>query len=79
MPFWFFIWDGENDQHIAEHGVTPEEFEEVCRKPDYVDRSDSSGRPAAFGYTSAGRYLACFYDIIDDVTLYPVTAYTPEK
>ena len=29
MPFWYFIWDGENDEHVAEHGVTPEEFEEV--------------------------------------------------
>jgi hypothetical protein len=27
------------------------------------------------GYTTAGRYLICVYELIDDVTVYPITAY----
>jgi hypothetical protein len=30
-----------------------------------------------FGYTSAGRYIAVVFEVIDDepITIYPVTAY----
>jgi len=34
MFFFFFIWDGENDKHIAEHGVSYEEAEYVVCFPD---------------------------------------------
>ena len=78
MPFYFFLWDGENDRHLAEHGVTPEEFEEVVSDPDGVEESDSSGRPIAFGSTSSGMYLACVYEMLDDTTVYPITAYEVE-
>ena len=54
MPFYFFVWDGENERHLAEHGVTMEEFAEVVCDPDRLERSRSSGRPIAFGYTSMG-------------------------
>ena len=32
----------------------------------------------AFGYTASGKYLACVYEFLDDVTVYPVTAYEVE-
>ena len=75
MPYYFFIWDDENEQHIAEHDVSPNEFEEVVCDPDSSGESRTTGRPIAFGYTTTGRYLACVYDLIDDSTVYPVTAY----
>lgn len=78
MPFFFFVWDDENDQHITEHGITTEEFEEIVSDPDRLDKSDSSGRPIAFGYTTGGRYLACVYEFLDEATVYPVTAYEIE-
>jgi hypothetical protein len=60
VPFWFCIWDDGNVQHVAEHGVTPEEFEEVVSDPENLDTSHRTGRPIAFGHTGAGRYLrAC--------------------
>jgi len=34
MPFYFFIWDDENERHLSEHGVTPEEFESVVCDPE---------------------------------------------
>jgi uncharacterized DUF497 family protein len=75
MPFYFIIWDDDNEQHVAEHGVTPAEFEEVVIDPDRVDESRSSGRNIAFGRTSTGKRLACVYEMLDDVTIYPTTAY----
>jgi hypothetical protein len=67
------------DRHLEEHDVTREEFEEVVCSPESVYRSRSSGRPIAFGKTSAGRRLACVYDALDEVTLLPATAYDVEE
>ena len=77
------IWDLENDprgnvQHILEHGVAPEEVEEVLH--DWNSRttySVSSGRPITFGFTAEGRYLAVVWEVADEepLTVYPVTAY----
>ena len=76
MPYFHvFLWDGENDEHVAQHGVTTEEFEYVVLNADSVDRSHSSGRPIAFGTTESGRSLACIYEIIDEIYCYPITAY----
>jgi hypothetical protein len=35
----------------------------------------SSGRPVVFGDTNAGRRLMVVYELVDDETIYPVTAY----
>ncbi len=73
-----FIWTHENEQHLAEHGVTPQEAEEVVRDPARTEFSKSSGRPIAMGYTTAGRWLAVVYERVDGVTVYPITAFEPE-
>ena len=82
------IWDVADDadgnvQHIAKHGITVEEVEEVLLDRDSEDTiSRSSGRPSTFGYTSSGRYLAVVWEHIDDdpLTIYPITAYdAPER
>jgi hypothetical protein len=75
MPYYFFIWTPEIIEHLAEHDVTPDEFEEVVRKPDYEDVSRSTGNPLAFGTTSDGRYLCCVFKRLDDDAIEPVTAY----
>jgi uncharacterized DUF497 family protein len=79
MPIFDFLWDGENDDHIDQHGVTIEEFEQVVQDPDATEFSDSSGRPIAFGYTADGRYLACVYEMLDELRVYPITAYEIEE
>jgi uncharacterized DUF497 family protein len=82
------IWDLAEDPdgnvlHIAAHGITVEEVEEVLLDRDSEDTtSRPSGRPIPFGYTSSGRYLAVVWEHVDDdpLTIYPVTAYdTPER
>jgi hypothetical protein len=45
-----------NVRHIAEHGLTKEEVEEVLGNPaNLTDESQSSGRPATFGWTATGK------------------------
>jgi uncharacterized DUF497 family protein len=73
--FHVFLWDEVNERHVAAHGVSLQEFEHVVLQPISVSESHSSGRPVAFGYTPAGRKLACVYEVIDEIYCYPVTAY----
>lgn len=78
MPYREIIWvegaDG-NVEHIAEHGIRQEEVEDVLTNPDAVRARSSSGRPVAFGYAGSGRYLAVVFEKIDEITVYPVTAF----
>ncbi|MDA1016891.1 MAG: hypothetical protein O3A00_20840 [Planctomycetota bacterium] len=41
--------------------------------------SRSSGLPIVFGFTPDGRYIMVVYEQIDDITIYPVTAYDVEE
>jgi hypothetical protein len=80
-----FIWDLDDDpdgnvQHIAEHGLTKEEYESVFDDPAAVPGySRSSGLPIMQGTTSSGLYVVVVYEHVDDdpLTVYPVTAYPP--
>ncbi len=38
-----FIWPEERIEHLARHGVTPEEVEEVCFVKFFVQRAQSEG------------------------------------
>jgi uncharacterized DUF497 family protein len=80
VRFDYIVWDLDDDpegnvQHCAEHGVTKDEVDEVLLAATDADVSRSSGRPAVFGDTSAGRHLMVIYEEIDEDTIYPVTAY----
>jgi uncharacterized DUF497 family protein len=75
MPFYFYVWADEIIEHLAEHDLTPEDFEYVLANPTDKGTSDSSGRPAAWGYTEDGRFVIAIYRELDDVTIQPVTAY----
>jgi hypothetical protein len=75
MPYFDFIWTEEIVEHLAEHDVSPEDFEEVVMNPERTGKSRSSGDPAAWGYTEDGRYIIAIYRKIDFVTIVPVTAY----
>jgi uncharacterized DUF497 family protein len=80
MPFYFYVWTNEIIEHLAEHDLTPEDFEYVLANPTDKGTSDSSGRPAAWGYTEDGRLIIAVYRELDDVTIQPVTAYeVPER
>ena len=77
------LWDLDDDpdgnvRHIAKHGLTVDDVEEVLSDPDAKDDvSRSSGLPITFGETSYGRYLAVVWKTAcdDPMTIYPITAY----
>jgi hypothetical protein len=78
MPWLEVIWiygPGGNVEHIAENDVTPEEAEHVLRNAESKDSSDSSRRPIAFGFTRTGRELGVVFEWVDEITVYPVTAF----
>ncbi|MGD9855467.1 MAG: hypothetical protein AB7U20_11025 [Planctomycetaceae bacterium] len=76
MPDYHVQWTPEAEDHIAEHGVTKQEFEEVVGDPQEEFVSNSTGRHAVRGWTKTGKLLFCVYELdIDHFTLFPVTAY----
>jgi uncharacterized DUF497 family protein len=82
MPWYDFIWNAEpggNMDHIAEHGLTPEDVEAVICNPIEETTSRSSGRPVMIGYAPDGRLILVVYEKVDDVTVYPVTAYEVDE
>jgi len=71
------LWPEERIDHIARHGVTPEEVEEVCFGKPFVRRSRSEGENPVYyvlGQTTAGRYLFCVVIAFPDGNGFPVTA-----
>jgi uncharacterized protein len=67
-----FVWPQE---HIARHGVTPDEFEQVCRGDSLIQKSKGKN-PVYYarGQTEAGRYLVCLVIRFPDGRGYPITA-----
>lgn len=79
MPYFHIIWNYEDDDgnvaHIARNGLTPEDVEAVLETPLDRDISRSSGLPVYFGFIPDGRYILVVVEEVDDISIYPVTAY----
>ena len=72
-----FVWPAERIEHIARHGVTPNEVEDVCFGNPLIQRAKSEGENPVYymlGQTRAGRYLFCVVIAFPDGKGYPVTA-----
>ena len=72
-----FIWTEDRVDHLAEHGVYPEEVEEVCFGHALVQRAKSSGSNPVYyvlGQTATGRYLFCVIIKFPEGKGFPVTA-----
>jgi uncharacterized DUF497 family protein len=72
-----FVWPQDRIDHIADHGVTPEEVEQACFGRSLVLRAKSEGPNPVYyvlGQTNAGRYLFCVVIRFPDGNGYPVTA-----
>ena len=71
------LWPEERVDHIAQHGVRPEEFEEVCFGASLVLRARATGPNPVYyvlGETDAGRGLFCVAIEFPGGRGYPVTA-----
>ena len=84
MAIRYVIWDMEDEprgnvQHVAEHGLTPEDVEDVLLGVHELDTARSSGNPIAFGFTSSGEYICVVFEWVDDERVYPITAYVVEE
>jgi hypothetical protein len=75
VPYFEFFWTKEIVRHIAEHGISQEDFERVVCNPWSKGFSRSSDLPAAWGYTTDGRYIVAVYEMLDVTTIIPVTAF----
>ena len=75
MPIYDYCWTEEIAHHVAEHGVSMQEFEAVVDTSKVRGRSLPTGRPCCWGTTEDGRYLICIYEYIDELTILPITAY----
>ena len=51
-----FEWDEDNIEHIARHGVNPEEVEEACYNRPYILKG-RHGSYLIYGQTDDGRYV----------------------
>lgn len=77
MPISEVLWPEDRVDHIARHGVRPEEFEEVCFGAPLVLRAKATGQNPVYyllGETEAGRLLFCVAIEFPDGKAYPVTA-----
>jgi hypothetical protein len=80
MAFFNYLWTDEIVEHLAEHGLSQDDFEHVVGNPLRRGISRSSGLPAVWGHTEDGRYIIAVFEEIDAVTILPVTAYeVPER
>lgn len=69
-----FIWPDERKDHIARHGVTPEEVEQVCFGRSFVQRAKSEGESPVYyilGQSKSGRYLFCVVILFPDGKGFP--------
>ena len=81
VPYYLFEWDPPTIEHLAEHDVTPEEFEQVVNgRESQWGVSRQSGRPLCRGYTDDGRYLICIlqWGGQSKNQVQPITAYEPD-
>jgi len=70
-----FRWNDWNIEHVQEHGVQPEEAEEVADRasrpfPDYM----GNGKWLVWGATGSGRMLQIVYIVDEDGTCYIIHA-----
>lgn len=71
------VWPVDRVDHIARHGVTPQDVEEVCFGQPFVRRGKSQGENPVYyvlGRTNSGRALLCVIIQFPDGKGYPVTA-----
>ncbi len=80
-----FLWDdgpGGNVEHIAEHGLTPDEVESAFDNIETETTSRSTGRPALFGRTYKGDVIFVVYELDSDDDgrefVFVLTAYLAE-
>jgi uncharacterized protein len=67
-------WDDENAEHIARHGVSQDEVEEICNGR-HFSKKEKGQRYILGGKTGSGRYLDIVVERVTGNVFRPVTAF----
>ncbi len=67
-------WDDENVEHIARHGVSPREVEDICFGL-HISAKSENQRYVLSGQTNEGRYLNVVVEQIGKGLFRPITAF----
>ncbi len=67
-------WDDYRIEHVAEHGVEPEEVWEVCEDSLHLARRQGRNRYRLYGQTADGRYLFVVLEHVEGTIFKPITA-----
>lgn len=70
------VWDEWNEEHIARHGVDPEEVEQAVFDPSamFLRTRGEDPRYLVLGLTDAGRYLFVVVESMGRARGYAITA-----
>lgn len=71
------VWPEDRVEHIARHGIPPDDVDEVCFGRPLVLRCKSEGKNPVYyvlGQTELGRHVFCVVIQFPDAKGYPVTA-----
>ena len=68
------IWVDDTIAHIARHGVTPQEVEDICFEEYPFTLKTRFNRCLALGQTEGGRYLTIIFEYLGDQKVKVVTA-----
>ena len=73
----FFHWTDETIEKLAQHDVTPAEFEAAFEAGEDIE---NRGRhDARIGYDSRGRLLFCVHQNLNGTDIVPITAFEIEQ
>lgn len=67
-------WDNYRVEHIAQHGIEPNEVWEVCDDLFHLAHRQGRNRYLVYGQTSAGRYLFVVLEHRQGTVFKPITA-----
>lgn len=67
-------WEDYRVDHIAAHGVEPDEVWEVCEDSLHLARRQGENRYRLYGQTAGGRYLFVVLEHVEGTIYKPITA-----
>lgn len=67
-------WDEYRIQHIARHGIEPEDVWEVCEDPRHLAHREGRNRYRLYGQTAEGRYVFVVLEQFEGTVYKPITA-----
>lgn len=74
MRIEFLEWDDYRIDHIAKHGVEPDEVWDVCENRRHIAHAEGKDRYRVYGQTSDGRFLFIVLERISAHRFKPITA-----